>query len=165
MSYPQKTHFLRNWEFTCFENISFAGLKSKFLSTQQKFYISPTHPMNMSSIGLKLMKIEQIKLIRFFSVIVRWCHGKLSKTVFSRFCPNFFYMCVVRSWFFFWRNKLCQAHLLNILIMLIRHIENFLRGCEKKVLSEKWVFLKHSPIASQPYFQSENPNFFTFPNI
>ena len=26
MSYPQKTHFLRNWEFTCFENISFASL-------------------------------------------------------------------------------------------------------------------------------------------
>ena len=48
-----------------FENISFAGLKSKFLSTQQKFYMSPTHPINMSSIGLKLMKIEQIKKPRF----------------------------------------------------------------------------------------------------
>ena len=28
--------------------------------------MSPTHPINMSSIGLKLMKIEQIKKSRFY---------------------------------------------------------------------------------------------------
>eukprot|EP00493_Phyllostaurus_siculus_P020268 UN20593 len=28
--------------------------------------MSPTHPINMSSIGLKLMKIEQIKKVRFY---------------------------------------------------------------------------------------------------
>ena len=61
-------HFLKNRNFTFFffENISFAGLKLKFLSTQQKFYMSPTHPINMSSIGLKLMKLEQITFHRFF---------------------------------------------------------------------------------------------------
>ena len=41
-------------------------LKSKFLSTQQKYYMSPIHPINMKSIGLKLTKIEQIKIARFF---------------------------------------------------------------------------------------------------
>ena len=52
------------------ENISFAGLKSKFLNTQQKFYMSYTQPINMSSIGPKLMKIEPIKKPRFFPVTV-----------------------------------------------------------------------------------------------
>ena len=67
MSSLPKTQFLKNTHFTFFENISFAGLKSKFLSTQQNCYMSPTHHINMSSIGLKLMKIEQAKKNVFFS--------------------------------------------------------------------------------------------------
>ena len=62
-SYPPKTHFLKNRDFTFFspKNISFAGLKSKFLTTQQKFSMSSIHPINMKSIKLKLMKIKQIE--------------------------------------------------------------------------------------------------------
>ena len=35
MSYPPKTHFLKSQEVTFFRNISFAGLKLKFLSAQK----------------------------------------------------------------------------------------------------------------------------------
>ena len=63
---PPKHTFWKIENLPFFENISFAGLKSKFLSTQQKFYMSPTHPINMSSIGLKLMKLEQNTFSRFF---------------------------------------------------------------------------------------------------
>ena len=63
---PKKRTFWEVENLPFFENISFAGLKSKFLSTQQKFYMSPTHPINMSSIGLKLMKLEQSTFSRFF---------------------------------------------------------------------------------------------------
>ena len=66
MSYPKKHTFGKIENLPFFENISFAGLKSKFLSTQQNLYMSPTQPINMSSIGLKLIKIEQIKFVRFF---------------------------------------------------------------------------------------------------
>ena len=100
--------------------------------------------------------------LRFLTVVP----GEVTKNrFFCAFSSIFFYICVVCSWFFVWRNKLCQTHLLDILIILIRRIENFLRGCEKQVLSEKWGFSKHSLVPSQPHFQSENPNFFTFPNI
>ena len=63
---PKKRTFWEVENLPFFENISFAGLKSKFLSTQQKLYMSPTHPINMSSIGLKLMKLEQSTFYRFF---------------------------------------------------------------------------------------------------
>ena len=63
---PKKHTFWKIENLPFFENISFAGLKSKFLSTQQKLYMSPTHPINMSSIWLKFMKLEQSTFSRFF---------------------------------------------------------------------------------------------------
>ena len=69
---PKKRTFWEVENLPFFENISFAGLKSKFLSTQQKFYMSPTHPINMSSIGLKLMKLEQSTFSRFYFPVTVW---------------------------------------------------------------------------------------------
>ena len=104
--------------------------------------------------------------ISFTSDSLQWYKGKsVKKGFFFGVSWIFFDWCVVQSQFFYWRKELCWARLLNISNMVMRRIENFLRACEKKVLSPKWLFLKDSPIASQLHFQSKNANFFAFPAI
>ena len=43
----------------------------------------------------------------------------------------------------------------DILNMVIRNIENFLRAFEKKKLPSNMSFLKHSPVLHQPDSESE----------
>ena len=63
---PQNSTFWKVGNLHFGGNIPFAGLNSKFLSTQQNFHVSPTQILNMKSIGWKLMKWEQNMLSRFF---------------------------------------------------------------------------------------------------
>ena len=43
----------------------------------------------------------------------------------------------------------------NILNMIIRRLENFLRAFEKKFRLQKMAFLNHSPVLHQPDSESE----------
>ena len=78
--------------------------------------------------------------------ILQWSKGKKKTNgFFFAFSWIFFDWCVARSQFFYWRKDLCWAHLLNILNMVIRWIENFLRACEKKFWVKNGVFWSIAP--------------------
>ena len=58
--------------------------------------MSPTHPINMKSIGLKIMKIEQIKKVRFLipvTVAFNFNNNSLSLIVTNKlhFFPKIYY--------------------------------------------------------------------------
>ena len=69
-STPQKTHFLKSQKVTFLKKYLVCGFKIEISEYPTNFMMSPTHPINMSSIGLKLMKIERIKFPLFFSLTV-----------------------------------------------------------------------------------------------
>ena len=108
----------------------------------QKFFrgLRPRTPVFM----IWLTNQKRVEINKFSPVNhLQWYKGKsVKKGFFLGILWIFFDWCVVRSWFFYCRKELCWAHLLNILNMVIRRIENFLRVCEKKVLSRKWEFFE-----------------------
>ena len=68
---------------------------------------------------------------------------------------------------FFERKDMILDNLPDVLNMVIRRIENFLRAFEKK-LPSKMSFLKHSPVLHQPDSESEFfkiQTFVTFPAL
>ena len=56
---------------------------------------------------------------------------------------------------FFERKDMILDKLPDILNMVIRRIENFLRAFGKKFRLQKMAFLKHSPVLHQPDSESE----------
>ena len=87
---------------------------------------------------------------------------------FVRFLPYNLFDVSYDPNFFFERKDTILDNLPNVLNMVIRRIENFLRAFEKKFRLQKMAFLNHSPVLHQPDSESEFfkiQTFVTFPVI
>ena len=92
--------------------------------------------------------------IHFITVILlQWCKGKAFRTVFFEMWTVFslisFNSCLVWLWFFFERKDMILDNLPDILNMVIRRVENFLRTFEKNSL-EKIAFWSISLYFTNP---------------
>ena len=143
---PKKHTFWEIENLPFFENISFAGLKSKFLSTQQKLYMSPTHPINMSSIGLKLMKIEQIKKVRFF-VRSLYCWNHFDGFILL-LATNFqkLFLLNHRKYFCVWRKTEKQKFVKKLLLKrttTFRGSHKIVSAGRENYFGHDWKFVLH----------------------